>query len=176
MGGTLTVESTPGQGTTFFIELAQATLPAEVPSNFQSVPPLHTPSSGKRAYSVLCIEDNASNLRLLEAIFKRRPEIALRSATQGGVGLELARQHEPNLILLDLNLPDINGKEVLARLQQSALTRDIPVVIVSADATHNQIERLRVAGARDYLTKPLNVEQVLRTVDEILSTTHSLAG
>jgi CheY-like chemotaxis protein len=82
--------------------------------------------------------------------------------------LDLARQHDPDLILLDLDLPDIRGNEVLARLQQSALTRDIPVVIVSADATPTQVERLLAAGARSYLTKPLDVELFVRTVDAFL--------
>ena len=84
------------------------------------------------------------------------------------MGLDLARQHEPDLILLDLNLPDLHGGEVLARLQQSALTRDIPVVVISADATSKQIEKLIAAGARDYLTKPLDVQQFLDTLDKFL--------
>ena len=87
---------------------------------------------------------------------------------QGSIGLDLARQHEPDLILLDLDLPDIRGSEVLNRLQQSAITRDIPVVVFSADATPNQIDRLLATGARAYLTKPLDVSQFLHTVDEFL--------
>jgi CheY-like chemotaxis protein len=113
---------------------------------------------------VLCIEDNLFNLRLLEVILQDRPNITLLAAMQGSVGLDLARRHEPDLILLDLNLPDIPGREVLARLQQSAITRDIPVVVISADATPNQIDRLLDAGAKAYLTKPLDVNEFLATV------------
>ena len=89
-------------------------------------------------FNVLYIEDNLSNLRLLEVLLTCRPEVTLLAAMQGSVGLDLARQHQPDLILLDLNLPDMSGKEVLARLQQSALTSDIPVIIISADATPPQ--------------------------------------
>jgi CheY-like chemotaxis protein len=87
---------------------------------------------------------------------------------QGSIGLDLARQHAPDLILLDLNLPDLPGREVLARLQGSAVTRDIPVIVLSADATVSQIERLRSAGARAYLTKPLDVGEFLHTLDTLL--------
>jgi CheY-like chemotaxis protein len=125
---------------------------------------------------VLCIEDNLSNLRLLEIIPASRPEITLISAMQGSIGLDLARQHEPDLILLDLNLPDINGGEVLRRLQQSAITRDIPVIIISADATSPHIERLLDAGAKLYLTKPLDVEAFLAAIDTIFRGKEALAA
>jgi CheY-like chemotaxis protein len=88
---------------------------------------------------------------------------------QGSVGLDLARHHEPDLILLDLHLPDITGQEVLTRLQQSAVTRDIPVIVISADATPVQIKRLLDAGATSYLTKPLDVTEFLRALDETLA-------
>ena len=90
-------------------------------------------------------------------------------AMQGGIGIELARQHLPNLILLDLHLPDMNGGEALQRLQADYKTRDIPVVIISADATPTQVERLKRAGAAFYLTKPFNVPEFLNTLDELLA-------
>ena len=168
MGGTLTVQSTPGQGTTFFIELPEANLLCETSAPLtQSV---HLESQGpiERVYRVLCIEDNPSNLRLMETIFAARPDVSLLAANQGITGLDMARQQEPDLILLDLNLPDIGGAEVLARLQQSALTRQIPVVVVSADATPHQKERLLLAGASDFLLKPLDVEQFLQCIRKFL--------
>jgi CheY-like chemotaxis protein len=161
MGGTLKVESVLGQGTTFTIELQQAVAQDEQLSDLPTGAIVDTSKESKHSHSLLCIEDNPSNLRLIETILRRRPEITLLVAGQGSVGLDLARQHEPDLILLDLNLPDIHGSEVLGRLQQSALTRDIPVIVISADATPKQIERLLAAGARDYLTKPLNVDLFL---------------
>ena len=87
---------------------------------------------------------------------------------QGRLCLDLTREHHPDLILLDLHLPDIGGAEVLRRLRESPETREIPVVVVSADATPRQIERLRADGARDYLTKPFDVKKFLALVDEIL--------
>ena len=99
---------------------------------------------GDSTATILYIEDNLSNMRLLEVLLRSRPGTTLLPAMQGSIGLDLARQHKPDLILLDLNLPDLPGREVLARLQTSALTQDIPVVL-TADATTIQIERLRSA-------------------------------
>jgi DNA-binding response OmpR family regulator len=85
---------------------------------------------------------------------------------RGEVGVALARQHRPHLVLLDLNLPDINGEEVLARLKADPATRELPVVVISADATPRQIERLHASGATDYLTKPLDIDHFLHIIDE----------
>jgi len=117
---------------------------------------------------VLYIEDNLSNLRLLERILARRPGVTLLSAMQGSRGIELARDHQPDLIILDLHLPDLPGSDVLARLSADPRTRGIPVVILSADATPGQIKRLLEQGAREYLTKPLDIRQVLALVDDTL--------
>ena len=87
---------------------------------------------------------------------------------QGVLGLEMAREHHPDLILLDLQLPDIRGDEVLRRLQEEPATRNIPVVMLSADAMPPQIERLLASGAREYLTKPLDVRKFLGAVNEVL--------
>ncbi len=176
MGGTLSVESVLGQGTTFSIKLTQAT---SAEKQLASMPhQVHTAvlaQRSERTCSVLCIEDNSSNIRLFEVIFEGRPEITFLIAMEGGRGLDMARQHEPDLILLDLDLPDMHGKEVLARLQQSALTRDIPVVVISADASPNQVEHLLTAGARKCLTKPLDIDQFLHTLDTFLQVTAAVA-
>jgi CheY-like chemotaxis protein len=87
---------------------------------------------------------------------------------QGRLGLELGREHQPDLILLDLHLPDIDGDEVLEQLQCDERTAGIPVVMLSADATPRQIERLKAAGAFEYLTKPLNVRRFIAVLDEVL--------
>ena len=119
--------------------------------------------------SVLCIEDNPSNLQLIENIFQRQPNIKLLTALQGRLGITLAREHHPDVVLLDLHLPDIHGSEVVDELQNDESTRDIPVIILSADATPSQIERLKKQGIREYLTKPLNVRQFLDAVAKALN-------
>jgi len=118
---------------------------------------------------VLYIEDNLANLRLVQRVFSARHEIEIIPALQGRLGIDLARQHHPALILLDLHLPDLPGDEVLQQLCDDPTTASIPVVILSADATERQRQRLLAAGASAYLTKPLDIRQLLRIVDELLS-------
>ena len=118
--------------------------------------------------TVLYIEDNLSNLTLIEQILAERPEIQLLTAKQGRVGVDLARQHLPDVILLDLHLPDLAGWEVLGKLKSSEATQDIPVVVISADATPRQINRLLAVGATAYLTKPLDVVELFHTLDKTM--------
>ena len=117
---------------------------------------------------MLCVEDNPANFRLIERILKLRPGVRLLSAAQGRLGIDLAREHRPDVIFLDLHLPDIQGDEVLRQLRDDAATRDIPVIILSADATPHQIERLLAAGANRYMVKPLDVKEFLQILDETL--------
>jgi CheY-like chemotaxis protein len=124
--------------------------------------------TGNEPRRVLYIEDNAANLRLVERVFERRPDIAMVTATRGLVGLEMAREQQPDVVLLDLHLPDIDGDEVLHRLRNDALTHAIPVVILSADANDRQIQRLLEAGAAAYLTKPLDIHTLVEIVDEVM--------
>jgi CheY-like chemotaxis protein len=105
---------------------------------------------------------------LIEQIFASRPGIRLISAQQGAEGLSLARLQRPQLILLDVHLPDLDGREVLERLKADPVTAAIPVMVVSADATSRQEQRMREAGACGYLTKPLDVPQLLKAVEELL--------
>jgi PAS domain S-box-containing protein len=167
MDGQLRVESTVGQGSTFWVELPVTESPR------RSLEPGRTdaprPERAERpARTILYVEDNLANLDLVETILFERPEIDLIPALQGRLGLQLAREHQPHLILLDLHLPDISGEMVLHELRGDERTRDIPVLVISADATTRRVERLREAGARDYLTKPLDVDQFLAAVDAAL--------
>ncbi len=167
MGGTLTATSTVGEGTTFTVELPRADGP---PGPDAAALAVGTGDAGRMDVrgTVLYIEDNLSNLRLLERILARRPGVTLLSAMQGRRGLELARDHRPDLILLDLHLPDVPGSDVLTRLLADPRTKGIPVVILSADATPGRISRLLEQGAHAYLTKPLDVRQVLAVIDDTL--------
>jgi CheY-like chemotaxis protein len=106
---------------------------------------------------------------LVEQILAYRPTLHLITTMQGQLSVELAREHQPALILLDLNLPDMHGSQVLDLLQAEARTQAIPVVVISADATTGQIERLLASGARAYLTKPFDVKHFLQVIDELLA-------
>jgi CheY-like chemotaxis protein len=118
---------------------------------------------------VLYIEDDLVNFTLVERILEFRPALKLLHAVKGETGIELAQIHLPKLILLDLNLPDMHGSEVLEKLQRDPGTARLPVVVLSADATPSQIERLLAAGARNYLTKPFDIDPFLAVVDEMVS-------
>ena len=118
---------------------------------------------------VLYIEDDPVNFTLVERILEFRPALKLMHARSGGSGVELAQAYRPRLILLDLNLPDMHGSEVLRQLQRQPATAEVPVVVLSADATPSQIERLLTAGARNYLTKPFDIDPFLAVVDEMVA-------
>jgi DNA-binding response OmpR family regulator len=105
----------------------------------------------------------------MEDIFAIRAGIKLVTAMQGQLGLDLAREHRPHLIFLDLHLPDLSGDQVLAGLRSDPRTSTIPVIMISADTTAGQVKRLLDAGAQDYLTKPIDVKKLLAVLDEYLS-------
>ena len=168
MGGTLGAESDEGRGSTFWVEFAQA----EASSQRQERESQDGPRAPEREASpirtVLYIEDNLSNFELIRHLLIHRPGIRLLPAMQGQLGLDLAREHHPDLILLDIHLPDIPGNEVLRRLRENPETRRIPVAVISADAMPGQIDRLLAAGASAYLTKPVEVKKFFAFVNEIL--------
>ena len=120
------------------------------------------------ARTVLYIEDNAPNTQLLQAVLAQRPSIRLITAAHGGLGIELAHRHHPDLILLDLHLPDMKGPEVMARFNADPLFGNVPVVIINADATAHQIERLLAIGAPRILDQADRRGSVLRVVDRYL--------
>jgi len=169
MGGAIGVESTRGQGATFWIELPST---AEVvsPTGMDAEPDGVGWSTDRLAPGlVLHIEDNSSNLRLIERLLARCPGVRVMAAMQGRLGLDLAREHQPALILLDLNLPDTHGLDVLRRLAADARTAGIPVVVITADATPGQTRRAQALGARAVLAKPLDVGPFLTIVDGLLA-------
>jgi len=167
MGGTIGVESKLGEGSTFWVELPliQTTPTAterKLDAPHRGFAEVARPTAPR---TFLYIEDNLSNLRLVERILARRPEVKLISAMQGRLGLDLAQQHLPDLVLLDLHLPDIQGDEILRQLRADPRTAQLPIVMLSADATAAQIEHLRACGATGYFTKPIDVRKFLTLVD-----------
>jgi signal transduction histidine kinase/CheY-like chemotaxis protein len=166
MGGSIHAESELERGTTMRMELRRADVDAPDPEPAGAAP---TAANGVLRGTVAYVEDNPSNLTLVERTLERLPGVRLISANQGALGLELIREHHPDVVLLDLHLPGLSGAEVLERLKADSSTSEIPVVIVSADATSTQIQTLKGAGAAAYLTKPIDVRQLLETVDEMLS-------
>jgi PAS domain S-box-containing protein len=167
MGGTLELVESSAAGTVFEITLAVADDPVAALDD-DAVAAAISDEAGYHPATLLYVEDNLANLSLVETILLSRPAWRTIPALQGQLGVELARQHIPDLILLDLHLPDIPGDEVLRRLRADPRTAHIPVVIVSADATRGSLERLQAAGADAYLTKPLDLDQFLETVDRFL--------
>lgn len=168
MNGSLGVESVPYEGSVFWIELPEAE-PHQIP---QLADPENT--SGATPIKVvhgriLYIEDNISNIELVEQIIAaQRPDVTLHYALSGTDGFHAAIDMQPDLILLDLNLPDLHGKEVLQQLKNNVLTKPIPVVIISADAMPDQLKALLKMGARNYLTKPIEMETFLHVVDQFM--------
>ena len=168
MGGTTGLTSTPGQGSVFWVDL-DLTQPPAIAHTALTRDTITAARAYDTPMTVLYVEDMIENLRLVEQVLKQRPSITLIPAMLAGVALDLARQHHPDLVLLDLHLPDMPGEQVLARLRADPATRTTPVIILSADATAHHKSQLLTAGADAYLTKPLNVRNFLHTIDQALS-------
>jgi CheY-like chemotaxis protein/anti-sigma regulatory factor (Ser/Thr protein kinase) len=168
MGGRVGVESTHGKGSTFWIEmpLCKSQLESAEKSGILSeIRPEKEVGTG----NVLYIEDNASNVELVDQILSTMHSgINLVTSMYGRDTVPIARNSNPDLILLDLNLPDIHGSEVLRLLQEEEQTRNIPVVVISADAMPKTIELLLKKGARKFLTKPLDVMELLKVIEEFV--------
>jgi CheY-like chemotaxis protein/anti-sigma regulatory factor (Ser/Thr protein kinase) len=163
MGGSIRAENAPEGGAVFVVELKQ--VDSAVSDDALEAARLtgeEQPQLG--ACTLLYIEDNLSNFQLIERVLGPQRDIRLIPAMQGGLGMDLAERHLPDLILLDLHLPDVPGAVLFERLRANPATRDIPVVVVSADATDRQVKRLLDAGAADYLTKPLDLRRFIELV------------
>jgi PAS domain S-box-containing protein len=166
MGGVIGVESTVGAGSVFWFDMVAAAEPQlAVGASPPSAPaPLPVPS-GPRLRTLLYIEDNPANLRLVEQLVARRPDLRLLSAGDGNSGLTLARTRIPEVILMDINLPGISGIETLRLLREDPLTAGITVVAISANAMPRDIEKGLQAGFFSYLTKPIKVKEFMDVLD-----------
>jgi CheY-like chemotaxis protein len=169
MGGLIGVESTVGLGSVFWFELnstAEPTLEIETtqPAAIEPVEIEH----GAPLRTLLYVEDNPANLKLIEQLIARRSDIRLLSARDGNLGIQLARAHQPDVILMDINLPGISGIQALKILRDDPVTAHIPVVALSANAMPRDVEKGLQAGFFRYLTKPIKVDEFMRTLEVAL--------
>jgi signal transduction histidine kinase/ActR/RegA family two-component response regulator len=178
MHGTLIAASVPGEGTTFTITLPRSPDLAQAPAADVRVPgPRIAPDdSAADRIRVLYIEDNPANIEVVTRFLKTRPSMRLQSVISGQAGLESATREIPDLILLDLHLPGLHGDEVLRRLKANPATADIPVAILSAEASPIIIRNLRTSGIIAYLTKPLDLTELGRLLDSVAAGHDRRAG
>jgi PAS domain S-box-containing protein len=165
MGGDLSLDRSDDGGSLFVLTLRKGIADERGRVSLVSADSTNLPTIRG---TVLYIEDNLSNIRLIESVLADWENVSLLPAMQGFVGLELARTQIPDLILLDIHLPDLMGDQVLERLKSDPITRDIPVVVLSADATRRQIATSMAGGALEYLTKPLDLKQLYKVLHEVL--------
>ena len=176
MGGTIGASSTVGEGSVFWIDLDTAVAPqlvfasgegrSEVRPPREEVP---SPPNSLARRNVLYVEDNPANLELVRQLIARRPNLRLFTATDGTLGIASARANHPEVILMDINMPSMNGREALKILRHDPATAHIPVIAVSANAMPRDIESGLKAGFFNYLTKPIEVKQFMEALDMALS-------
>jgi PAS domain S-box-containing protein len=169
MGGVIGVDSTVGLGSVFWFELKSTTAPELAVDSRE--PAALVPAQvedGASLRTLLYVEDNPANLKLIEQLIARRPDMRLLTATDGNLGIQLARDHQPQVILMDINLPGISGLEALKILRADPATAHIPVIALSANAMPRDVEKGLKAGFFRYLTKPIRVDEFMDTLDVAL--------
>ena len=165
MGGSLRARSLSGQGSSFMLTLPSSADPDTVRSEFEHTP---LPAAEYHRRVVHYVEDNETNVEVMRGILAQRSQVRMVVSVNGRGGLAAIRAQRPDLVLLDMHLPDISGMELLRELKADAATASIPVVVVSADAMAQQIDAAFQAGCSHYLTKPVSVSELLAVVDDVL--------
>jgi PAS domain S-box-containing protein len=165
MGGLIGVESTLGVGSVFWFEVSIASAPEFAEEPALQAAPVASVLPRATLRTLLYVEDNMANLLLVQQLIARRPDLRLLTAGDGTEGVQTARSALPDVILMDINLPGMNGIEALRILRADSTTADIPVLAISANAMLGDIEKGHAAGFFDYLTKPINVRKFMETLD-----------
>jgi CheY-like chemotaxis protein len=168
MGGRIGVQSAPGQGSEFWLELPRASTADQAPAAEPSAPRVPLAPLQLRPATVLCVEDNEVNLVLIEQIMARHPMLRLVTATTATEGRLRARELQPDLMLLDIGLPDMDGHALMALLRQDPLTAHIPTVAVTANALPADIDRAMKSGFDHFLPKPIDLVQFDAMLQRIL--------
>jgi CheY-like chemotaxis protein len=177
MGGVIGVESTVGVGSVFWFELISVAAPhlsMEGGGAAEVAQPL-VPHEA-RLHTLLYVEDNPANLKLVEQIIARHPDISLLTAVNGTLGIEVARVSQPDVVLMDINLPGINGFEALKILREDPATAHIPVIAISANAMPRDIEKGLKAGFFRYITKPIKLNELMEALDAALEFAEKTVG
>jgi CheY-like chemotaxis protein len=170
MGGTIGAESEAGVGSEFWFELAADVAPRLASGDGETALIDEEQSvNGAKKHNLLYVEDNPANMKLVEQLIARRSDLHLMTAVTGYLGIEIARTSMPEMILMDINLPDISGIEVLKILHNDPATAHIPIVALSANAMPRDIEKGLAAGFFRYLTKPIKVNEFMDTLNAALS-------
>jgi PAS domain S-box-containing protein len=177
MGGVIGVDSTVGLGSVFWFELNSAAAPRIAVDKAEPAGITEAQvQRGAPLRTLLYVEDNPANLKLVEQLIARRPDMRLLSARDGNLGIQLAHANQPEVILMDINLPGISGIEALKILRADQATAHIPVVALSANAMPRDIEKGLQAGFFRYLTKPIKVTEFMETLDVALEFAGEFAG
>ncbi|MBT3306946.1 MAG: response regulator [Alphaproteobacteria bacterium] len=179
MGGDIGFESTLNLGSTFWVEFPITSgqllekdsneVRADADTDTDTDADAVAENALKTKHTVLCVEDNPSSLKLLESIIERIPGTAMISAHTGELGVDLAEIHRPDVIMMDLNLPGITGLEALNRLQNSKITKDIPVIALTARASATDRKMGLDQGFEHYLTKPIKIDEIMSALDQVFS-------
>jgi CheY-like chemotaxis protein len=169
MGGNIGLLSKVGQGSTFWITMPEY-LSTEINNISYDAPivPQNSVNRPSQLTKILYVEDNSANLNLINQIFEKFYDVTFLSAETGKQGLELAKEHHPELIILDINLPDMDGLQILNELKKDEFLKNIPTLAISANAQKTDIENALAAGFNEYITKPIDLQLFRKTLDHYL--------